>query len=52
MDDDLTPEEARRVRLGLCWRCGHETGMHDNKSRCKGGEDVLCSCDCFEDPVD
>jgi len=50
-DDGLTPEEARRVRLGLCWDCGHEDGEHD-ESCCKGGEDVLCRCDCFQSPSD
>ena len=46
---DLTPEEAHRVRHGLCFRCGHESGEHD-ESCCKGGEDILCRCECFEDP--
>ena len=46
-----TPEEARRVRLGLCWGCGHEDGVH-TRSDCRGGEDVLCRCDGFESPVD
>ena len=49
MSEELTVEEARRVKLGLCFRCGHEVGIHD-ESQCMGGEDVICPCDCFEDP--
>lgn len=34
-----------------CGRCGHARGDHD-ESECMGGEDVLCSCDSFEEPED
>ncbi len=47
--EDFTPEEEYRIERGLCFRCGHEDGVHD-ESCCHGGEDVLCNCDCFEDP--
>lgn len=47
--DEFTVEEQRRIDLGLCFRCGHEDGEHD-ESECRGGEDILCFCDCFEDP--
>lgn len=47
--EEMTPEERHRVAENLCWRCGHADGAHD-ESHCTGGEDVLCRCDCFEDP--
>ena len=49
MSEELTVEEAYRVKHGLCFWCGHEEGMHD-ESHCTGGEDILCKCDSFEDP--
>ena len=45
----FTQEEQRRIDERLCFGCGHEAGDHD-ESCCKGGEDTLCRCDCFEDP--
>ncbi len=32
-----------------CSRCGHPRGEHD-EGECRGGENLRCSCECFEDP--
>lgn len=40
----MTLEEALGAK---CFRCGHRNDEHD-ESCCKGGEDILCRCDCFE----
>ena len=36
-----------------CWResCGHARGEHD-KAGCRGGEDTICRCTDFEEPVE
>jgi len=46
-----TREEQRRIDNNLCFLCGHEEGEHD-ESGCKGGEDILCPCDSFEDAME
>ncbi len=48
---EFTPEEQYRIANGLCFRCGHEDGIHD-ESQCMGGEDTICFCDCFEEPTE
>lgn len=33
-----------------CFRCKHERGEHD-EGGCRGGEDIRCWCDSFDEPV-
>ena len=34
-----------------CWRCSHARGEHD-KHGCRGGEDTICRCLDFVEPVE
>jgi len=45
------PEQCADKASDPCFRCGHDVGEHD-ESCCKGGEDILCRCDCFESSVE
>ena len=57
LDRQYEEEQAKKANsyfLGTkCWRdhCGHARGEHD-EAGCRGGEDTICRCTDFEEPVE